>query len=249
MSENLDDYKKQRQELIDSRRLKTIDAEYGGAGMIENNDEHLKPKTFWQKLANCWYHYKWHILITMLAVILAGVTVYQIASKPRYDTKIYIVTESVYDGTDSPMEELFNGKFDNKYKFGADTIQVDFSGQYGMTPQELDANYTKLLSDAVGTEGHIFILDQANYDLLIELGIKFDDLSEYISKEYLVDNDKLLLGNTSLSKDLDMGMLFDKLYMCLIDIDEFDDNAQKNEKVAKNHDLGIMVIKELTSKE
>ncbi len=46
-----------------------------------------------------WYYYKWHIIITVIAVIIAAVTMVQCATRTKYDMNV------IYAGHKSYSEE------------------------------------------------------------------------------------------------------------------------------------------------
>ena len=56
------------------------------------------------------YYYKWHIIITLVAVIVAAVTIVQCANRPKYDMTVTYAGHMNYsEGEAERLTELLNG--------------------------------------------------------------------------------------------------------------------------------------------
>ena len=67
--------------------------------------------TFGQWLENAWYHYKWHILITLFFTLFIGVCVMQTCQKASYDVSILYgggeeIVRTSDNGTEPPYEQM-----------------------------------------------------------------------------------------------------------------------------------------------
>ena len=55
----------------------------------------VRPKGFKSKIQNFWYHYKYHSIVFLLAVVTLAVSIAQCATKTNYDYKIIVATRSM----------------------------------------------------------------------------------------------------------------------------------------------------------
>ena len=93
---SLDEYKKQQQELMKARRIKTTIP----TSELERQDDSaakIVPRTFKEKWINYWYHYK---LVTLAAVAGAALVfsfVWSVTHATKYDASISVVTSFPFE--------------------------------------------------------------------------------------------------------------------------------------------------------
>ena len=71
-----------------------------------------KPKTFKGRLANFWFHYKWHTIVSVVVVLLISVIVTQFIGRTKYDITViyaggYRFSRLETDGAQSPYQTAF----------------------------------------------------------------------------------------------------------------------------------------------
>ena len=70
--------------------------------MKKNADGDVQIKSpFLTRLDNFWYHYKWHSIAALFAVLVIIIIAVQISSKPSYDIHIMYAGTHSFDRTSS----------------------------------------------------------------------------------------------------------------------------------------------------
>ena len=123
-----------------------------------------QPKTPKGKWENFWYHYKWHTLGIAAAVIVLTVLIVQLATRPKYDYQVMLVTQSslIYGEEKVMVEELakygrdVNG--DGKVTVSVEAVYLDGAGQIAM------ANQTKLITRIAAGDMMFFSMDPKSYE-------------------------------------------------------------------------------------
>ena len=123
-----------------------------------------QPKTPKGKWENFWYHYKWHTLGIAAAVIVLTVLIVQLATRPKYDYQVMLVTQNslIYGEEKVMAEELakygrdVNG--DGKVTVSVEAVYLDGAGQIAM------ANQTKLITRIAAGDMMFFIMDPKSYE-------------------------------------------------------------------------------------
>lgn len=234
---DIDRSKRELQELIESRKLKQSTAD-GGAGLGEPLlGEPVFPRTFKEKWANYWYHYKLLTFGIAFAAIITISFVGSIIFKTKYDAYLTIASLYPYDTlvqtivkeiTPFTTEATGNDKID----IAVFPIQIDFEGKYGGTPELMQANVAKLMGQVSTMESFIYLLDDTAYEYILEMGLPFLDLSGTVSPDRLSQDNKLYsIKDSALTAELDMGTMFDELNLCIVDFDQLGESQKKNKKI------------------
>lgn len=250
-----DEYKKDRQELIESRKVKMSTPD-GGAGMIKQDYVPLKPKTFKEKWINYWYHYKGLTFGSAFAAILVFMFVWQIATKTVYDGKMMIVSELPFETITEDLEKTLidftddftgNGKLD----VSITPIQQDYSAEGTMQPEMVQANFVKLSAGISTLETFIYMVDDKSYHALKEMELQFMDLSDSLEIQNLTGEpaytDRYPLRGTKLAAELEIENVAEDMYLCFIDYESFDEKRQNKKEVKTNFSRDMQFFKSLVN--
>ena len=116
---------------------------------IQNPPSPAQNSKFFKWLDNLWYHYKWHILIGLFALITVIVCVAQCASQKKFDTLAVYAGDRVLSAEESQeLSRIFGEALAQDYdKDGKKTVQLvtfsvfsDGSQLLGSTDAERDLN-------------------------------------------------------------------------------------------------------------
>lgn len=175
----------------------------------------FKDLTFKKKIEHIWFYYKWYIIAAIFFGFAAFICINQIVTRPNYDiTILWAQTDRISAvSIDTSREELekycpdFNGDgevhVDLRFiGLDADTIAVpqqtvsrDPSSQIDNTESEyvdrqLEMTYKmQLMAEFTTGDSFVFILDDAVYKMLVELGgfgnitNKYNHLCDYIEED------------------------------------------------------------------
>ncbi len=159
----------------------------------------VRPKGFKAKIQNFWYHYKYHSIVFLLAVVTLAVSIAQCATKTNYDYKIIVATRSMTLSSiqlDAVQKELkqygedLNGDGEVNILLvdcTMDSNQSDFQTAYGKQ-QKLQV---LLMGDP---EAMLFLTDKSCLKWINSLNEK----TQFIDNLGLPDNDGkgFCVGNT-----------------------------------------------------
>lgn len=240
MSE-LDEYKKQQQEMIEARRLKQELAD--GVLPEPQHAEHLPPKTFREKWQNYWYHYKW---LTFGVIFFGGLGIWLLMSllfPQRYDSSFSIMTEwsmSAYqEQITAPVQNLLqdydgNGKVELEVQvYQAPSVDSEESTT---DPQLVIANATRLMGNlSVGTY-FIYLVDDVGYEYLKQNELQFLDLSEYVSEDRLEGGDRYQLIESELGSQMGLNPQFGNFTLCFLDPDSLGGRAETDEEIREAYE-------------
>lgn len=174
MSE-LNEYKKERQELIEARKFKTH-----VTGFEKGTPEVQNPMNLGEKLENFWYHYKYLVLSVAFILIVVMIVAWQFLSQPKYDISLTLVSKNSFEGG----AELFEQKLaelgtdqngDGKVLTDYAAFQLAVNQNTEMTPQMLEMTRATLLSRSSRGDLFLYLLDDTGYQQLTEVGWKFMD--------------------------------------------------------------------------
>lgn len=101
------------------------------------------PKTFGQKLANIWYHFKVQIILAVCLIIILIVTLTQCATAKKYDCQIlYFAYRPIVDSQAVKMEEYFEKYVSDVNGDGEVNVQII---SCGVTDDKKDASKNSIL--------------------------------------------------------------------------------------------------------
>lgn len=190
--------------------------------MLNILDNDVKTKTNKEKLDNFWYYNK-NYVIALIIIIIAGISYYFYAIyEPDNDGTITILTQpSFYDVSnyigETWSEFAYDLNNDGQVHIKVIPIQSDPNGDYGVNSTLQELTVLSITTHVNIKENFLFMLDEINYELLIEMGVQFTDLSQY-SDNLKFNNELYPLKDTILTQKLGYTIM-DGLYLALIDSD------------------------------
>lgn len=158
---------------------------------------HYEVKGFKKKIANFFYHYKWHVIVIAFFIAVVSFMAYSMITKERADVKVLMfsgdqqVSGSLYYKRHD-MElalERYTADFDKN-----DYVHVD-AYYINVIPEQdfnyLSANQTKLYAEVGLAEAQIFIADRKQLEEILgnqEESSGYENLSEiYPDDPHIVD--------------------------------------------------------------
>lgn len=252
MASEYDNYKKDRQALIEARRLKG--ESNGGAGMLENEKVEILPMTFKEKWDNYWYHYKFLTFGIIFVSILTIIFVCQMAFRVRYDNNMIMVSEiplDFYYGTlndewnEFSVDKTENGVIDLQVSY----LQFDRDNKYGGAddPTVVQANYVKLAGAISALDGFVFLVDEPSYNFLLEQELVFEDLSgKYDAENLGLDSKGYKIENTAAGKVLgDDLIILDGFYLCMLDFNSLEERITSNKDLTATYNADKLFFENL----
>ena len=129
-----------------------------------------KPKRFtpewWDYI---WYYYKWHFIVTVVAIFMLVTSLTQCANQPRYDLKVTVASENevVMTQTDI-MKEYTKGVIEDITGNGEKEVGITalYTGTKGGAEAH-SAQMTKLTVELSVPESYVFIMNRSVADMAI----------------------------------------------------------------------------------
>lgn len=128
--------------------------------------ELVKQMTFTQKIKHFWDYYKIHAIVTLVVLMLIGVTVYQVVSNKEYDLPIEFFGEKmITDEQAAALESYLKDYVDDIDGDGKVTVHLTRTGSLS---QMGAAGYgsIKFTAELAAGQYQIFILDEDLYNSL-----------------------------------------------------------------------------------
>lgn len=158
-----------------------------------------EPLTSKQKWDNFWFYNTGKIVAILIAVVLVGLYIYELATKEKHDTTIvYVTSDYVLDDQATEIEEMLtqymsdvdgNGEV-NVY---LETIVISESIMES-DPTLAQTQSTKLMASFALNEDSVYIMDQGIYDSLGDsIDNTFINLEELYPGCDFIQGDKLML--------------------------------------------------------
>jgi len=213
----------------------------------ENSDEQvyekvepILPKTFIERLANYWYHYKIHTIAGMFLLIILVAFILNIFTTDKFDIRLIIVSEKTFSGSNSFVQEALIGYLpdydgNGESKIAVTNILLDISGKSDVDPRALEADRAKLLATTSDNQSFLYLLDANSYKELVDIGVVFKDLSEVASNSHIL-KDKYELKGSKINAKIGLNNMVDDMYLCLVDFDKFDEKAKNKIKVKNEYE-------------
>lgn len=189
---------------IAREKIELLKEKQGVAEKKEEVHEEKKKRGFWRKILDFFYFSKWWLFIAIFAVALASYLVYQLATKPRPDLIVLLVSDD---------EELF-AKSDNIADFFEKYIS-DFNGNgkveaavYTMplNETEIDYDYARGNSSRLSTELQmgeaVLMITNDTADKLLDTDNLYVDLSEEFPDYKDVKDKGFYLADTSFPEEI-----------------------------------------------
>lgn len=207
----------------------------------------VKPVTFQEKWDNYWYHYKGLTFGLAVLVLLAGLFVYDMITRDKYDLQMMCITELVNMPLDTEkfettlaesgcvedvdgkqgvkvfVDSVVMGYPDSETNVSDSSAQQDSATGTAVDPNFVNTQQVKYAASLSEVMDLVYIVDQANYDQLKEEKITFVDLSELFDHPN-IEKDRYYLQDNPLFDELDRN---DSLMLVVRDLD---DTRKKDDK-------------------
>lgn len=140
------------------------------AGDDTIHSHEIVPQTAKEKRENWWYHYKWHTIGIVIAVICVFSFVYSIVSKVEPDYTIALLTSytmpssgvSELERCITPYADDRNG--DGKVKVAVTNYTISEDAVDYESLQVQQASFTRLIADITVNESMIFLHDESAFN-------------------------------------------------------------------------------------
>lgn len=150
----------------------------------EEKPEHVELHG-WKKVSNFFYHYKWHVIVSVFLVAVVAFFTYDIVKKEAGDIRVLVITkndtisaEISYKTKDIELAlEKYCPDFDDSGYVHVEVFAMDLSEN--SNPQYELAQVTKLTSELMIGDAQMFIVDKEGFEDFTEgSDAVFYDLSE-----------------------------------------------------------------------
>lgn len=143
------------------------------AGEDTIHSQPIVPRTAKEKRENFWYHYKWHTIAIVAAVIFVGSFVYSIISKVEPDYTVALLTSYMMPANGiEELERCITPYADDRNGDGKVTVNVvnyslttDSASDYEAM-QAQQAAITRLVADITVNESMIFLHDESSFEYM-----------------------------------------------------------------------------------
>lgn len=139
----------------------------------------------WKKVSNFFYHYKWHVIISVFFVAVAAFFTYDLVKKEAGDIRVLVITKNDQNSAEIAYKikdielalEKYCPDFDDSGYVHVEVFSMDLS-------ENLDLQYelaqvTKLTSELMIGNAQMFIVDKEGFESISEGdNSTFFDLSE-----------------------------------------------------------------------
>ncbi len=138
VSDTLAQQRKAREDFLNLKKMQNGEV----APEPKPSEVAVSPKTFKEKLQNYWFHFKWHTVAVIFAVIVLAISISQCASKTNWDMQvIYFTYTAVIDNQLESVGDYFKTLSQDLNGDGEININIincsiadgNFNNQYGQT--------------------------------------------------------------------------------------------------------------------
>lgn len=188
---------------------------------IEGVGEVEVPKSFKDKAANFWYHYKWHSIIALILVFAIIICSLQFCKKEEYDIHIlyagpYVIGKTASDGNEAEVVKVISSLERVAKDFDSDnSLNVNFTNYLYMSSEEIeesgkDVDYSFLNNDKKSLEGtfefseyYLCFISLSVYEMYNNAGedgslfVSLDEFSAYVTEDAYYANNAIKLSKTS----------------------------------------------------
>ncbi len=119
----------------------------------------------WKKVTNFFYHYKWHVIVSVFFAVVIGFFVYDLVKKETGDIRVLVITKDnavannvIYKTKDFELAfEKYCPDFDDSGYVHVDVYNIDLSEN--ADPEYMRAQVTKAMGEISFAEAQLYILD------------------------------------------------------------------------------------------
>lgn len=198
-----------------------------------------------EKFDNFLYHYKTTVIGWTIAIICFIGMFVPAFFVDDYDMVLMIATSTPRGTT---QDAVANGlstavpDFDQNGKsvMGVKMYQVAFTDT---TANEMVvAEQAMLFVDLSLQENFLIALDMPAYEQLVEANAQFVNMEELFPNAENVDGDKHHLKDSYFSELVNLGALYDDIFLCMMDVSEFEGNDKDIKQQRYNDQLEFLKI-------
>lgn len=245
---DMDDYKKQQQDLIEARRIRATVP----VSELEREDDsavRIVPHTFKEKWDNYWYHYKWLTLAIAAIAVLIFSLIWSITHATKYDASLSVVTVFPFETVSDSLHQKLDPYLEDGNGDGEVNLLLAFYSMPDDSPgadaQAQMAQQMKLVAQLSIGEDFLFLVDDAGYARVHDqLELVFEDLTPYSDSDH-VEGDKYRLNGTKLLDEIGMNDWEDPLYLCFTDFSVYDESVQNDPELIQRHESSLNMLKAL----
>lgn len=200
-----------------------------------------------------WYYYKWHVIITVTAVVVALVTIVQCATRTKYDMTVVYAGHKNYSETEiNRLQEILSERVSDIDENGETNVMflpLMFADNKGA--EEYDyAMQTKLDMTFTDDYTYIYLMDKAEAELYLQrehvsdIFTPADTYADITAAETLNAADgrgyAVKLSDSALLKD--NNIYCEDLYVLVVQ------NSKPDEKSVQSYEDALNIARELIEK-
>lgn len=151
----------------------------------DEEQEPAAPMSFWKKVENFWYHYKWATIISVIVIAFGGYMIYDLITKVNPDIMIIVTADNGLSYRAESVEALFEKYAEDLNGDGVVNVEVAFvpMNPDGGSDQYTQSNATKLYSNLSSARCVLYLTDDDSSFAFEQ--VLFDDLTGKIDSQYV----------------------------------------------------------------
>ncbi len=180
----------------------------------DSDDEEPVKMSFWKKVENFWYHYKWVTIITAVVVLFGGYMIYDLVTKVEPDLTIVATPDNGISYRGEELENFFEGFCDDVNGDGEVYVSVVFAP---LDPDSVGDNYSQAnqskLFSTLSSARCVLVLSDDSSDFSLE-NVAFEDLSDTIDSQY-VSGTRLSLTSPLVKEAINWAQMPQDMYISM----------------------------------
>ncbi len=236
VSDTIAQQRKAREDFLELKKMQS-----GEVDANADTPEKIVPVTFEEKRKNFWYHYKWHTIVSVFAIITLTVLIVQTINRVNYDMQVvYFTYTPVLDNQTAEIGDYLEKLSKDINGDGEVNIQVV---NCSVSPEETANQYNNTMFTKVQSliaaepKAQLFITDEKSEEYFT------GNLEGFFSTEQL-DFPKSFYEDT---KTEEFSSLPEGLQIACRTVT--DTTIEKNKDVGKIHKEALHILSELEKKD
>lgn len=180
----------------------------------DSDDEEPVKMSFWKKVENFWYHYKWVTIITAVVVLFGGYMIYDLVTKVEPDLTIVATPDNGISYRGEELENFFEGFCDDVNGDGEVYVSVVFAP---LDPDSVGDNYSQAnqskLFSTLSSARCVLVLSDDSSDFSLE-NVAFEELSDTIDSQY-VSGTRLSLDSPLVKEAINWAQMPQDMYISM----------------------------------
>lgn len=174
-----------RQEKIAMIRAKQGIEEEEISEEPDEEQEPAAPMSFWKKVENFWYHYKWATIISVVVLAFGGYMIYDLITKVNPDIMIIVTADNGLSYRAESVQTLFEKYAEDLNGDGVVNVEVAFvpMNPNGGADQYTQSNETKLYANLSSAQCVLYLTDDDSSFAFEQ--VLFDDLTKELDSKYV----------------------------------------------------------------